>query len=83
MEKISILTTEDLQTLKNEILLEISKMLNTYLSPKNHKEYLTTEEVKEMFGVKSVNTIKKYLIPKKFGNRNLYALSEIMKNLEG
>jgi len=86
MAELSIVTKEELQAelllLKSQILKKASEMIASVYNDNQPKDYLTKEEVTERYGIKSVNTMKKYVKPDSFGNRILFPLSEIKKHME-
>ena len=55
--EIEIITKEDLQQFKNELLSELKETLGTHQG--QVKEWLDTKEVMELLGIKSKTTLQK------------------------
>ena len=73
----NIATLEDLCQMKEEILLHLNKLTEQIGMKKENDEWLTSEEVKVKYKVKSTTTIYKLLKPYKMGGRNLFKKSDI------
>ena len=76
--------TEDIAT-KSDLLIIKQELLEA-IYDKNKKqmldeEWMTEKEIRERFKVKSPTTIRKYLKAKKFGGKNLYPLSDVLRLL--
>ena len=73
----NIATLEDLNSMKDEILSHLHKLSEQIAMKKADDEWLTTEQVKEKYKVKSTTTISKLLKSHKMGGKNLFKKSEI------
>lgn len=73
----NIATLEDIKAMKEEILSHLNKLSEQIGTKKENDEWLTCEEVKEKYKVKSTTTIYKLLKPHKMGGKNLFKKSEI------
>lgn len=78
--EIEILTKQDLQTFKEELLDELVKVLNTSVNAKE-KEFLRTKEVRHLLGISNGTLqnlrVKGLLNPSKIEGVYYYNLSEI------
>ncbi|MCG3165001.1 MAG: hypothetical protein POELPBGB_00761 [Bacteroidia bacterium] len=77
----NIATLDDLNTMKEEILSQLNKLSEKIAMRKADDEWLTTEEVKQRYKVKSTTTISKLLKPSKMGGKNIFKKSEIEQML--
>ena len=77
----NIATLEDIKAMKDEILSRLNILSEQIASKKSDEEWLTCEEVKEKYKVKSTTTIYKLLKPHKMGGKNLFKKSEIEAGL--
>lgn len=82
MAELNILTKEDLNDFKKEILKEISEQIKNNLVVNQRDEYIPFSKVKERFSIMNVNTLKKKIKPKHFGKLRLYSVNEIIRFLE-
>jgi hypothetical protein len=82
MAELNILTKEDLNDFKKEILKEISEQIKNNLGINQKDEYIPFSKVKERFSILNVNTLKKKIKPKHFGKLRLYSVNEIIRFLE-
>jgi len=82
MAEFNILTKEDLNVFKMEFLKEFSEKIKNYLGINQKDEYIPFSKVKERFSILSVNTLKKFVKPKKLGKLRLYSVNEIIRVLE-
>lgn len=77
----NIATLDDLKSMKDEILSHLNKLSEQIDMRIADDEWLTTEQVKEKYKVKSTTTISKLLKPHKMGGKNIFRKSEIEQML--
>ena len=74
---VNIATQEDFQLFKEQILAKLKKLSDLISTKKSEDEWLTPEEVKQKYKIKSVTTVYKLFTPYKKGGNNLFKKSEI------
>ena len=82
-----IVTKRDLMEMEIRMLEKTELLFREHLKPIIKKEWLTTREVQEYFGLASANTLQNFKTkyrafkPAKLGGKNLYHLATITKHL--
>lgn len=70
-------TIDDLQKMKEEIISHINTKWEHLNQKKSDDEWLTLEQVKERYKIKSTTTVMEHLKPEKPFGRNLFKKSEV------
>ena len=74
----NIATLDDLQKMKEEIISHINTKWEQINQKKNDDDdWLTIEQVKERYKIKSTTTVMEHLKPEKPFGRNLFKKSEV------
>ena len=82
-----IITQEDLQKFRLQLLEDLSRMLSGVVQPQSNKEWLRSSEVRKMLGISHGTLqnfrIKNILPHRKVGGLMYYKYQDIIKLLEG
>ena len=82
-----IITKEDLQKFRLQLLEDLTRMLSGAVQPPSNKEWLRSSEVRKMLGISHGTLqnlrIKNILPHRKVGGLMYYKYQEIIKLLEG
>ena len=82
-----IITQEDLQKFRLQLLEDLSRMLSGVVQPQSNKEWLRSSEVRKMLGISHGTLqnlrIKNILQHRKVGGLMYYKYQDILKLLEG
>ena len=82
-----IITQEDLQKFRLQLLEDLSRMLSGVVQPQSNKEWLRSSEVRKMLGISHGTLqnlrIKNILPHHKVGGLMYYKYQDIIKLLEG
>ena len=82
-----IITREDLQKFRLQLLEDLTRMLSGAVQPQTNKEWLRSSEVRKMLGISHgtlQNLRMKNILPhRKVGGLMYYKYQDILKLLEG
>lgn len=82
-----IITKEDLQKFRLQLLEDLTRMLSGAVQPQTNKEWLRSSEVRKMLGISHGTLqnlrIKNILPHRKVGGLMYYKYQDILKLLEG
>lgn len=82
-----IITQEDLQKFRLQLLEDLTRMLSGTVQPQSNKEWLRSSEVRKMLGISHGTLqnlrVKNILPHRKVGGLMYYRYQDILKLLEG
>jgi hypothetical protein len=82
-----IITHEDLQKFRLQLLEDLTRMLSGAVQPQSYKEWLRSSEVRKMLGISHGTLqnlrIKNILPHRKIGGLMYYKYQDILRLLEG